>query len=118
MVNVEIDDGDPVEAMIKAGCPGRHRHAAQGPAGDLLAQGIQQLLRRLRARHLGEALGVHRGIDEDKDERMLILLEQNYEYDPDPRGDRGVVRSIQEVEARTVRDVTDFLVRAKAGEIE
>jgi len=64
------------------------------------------------------ALWVHRGIDDDKEERMLILLEQNYEYDPDPRGDRGVVRSIQEVEARTVRDVTDFLVRAKAGEIE
>jgi hypothetical protein len=64
------------------------------------------------------ALWVHRGVDDDKDERMLILLEQNYEYDPDPRGDRGVVRSIQEVEARTVRDVTDFLVRAKAGEIE
>jgi hypothetical protein len=64
------------------------------------------------------ALWVHRGVDDDKDERMLILLEQNYEYDPDPRGDKGVVRSIQEVEARTVRDVTDFLVRAKAGEIE
>lgn len=64
------------------------------------------------------ALWVHRGIDDDKDERMLILLEQNYEYDPDPRGDKGVVRSIQEVEARTVRDVTDFLVRAKAGDIE
>lgn len=64
------------------------------------------------------ALWVHRGIDDDKDERMLILLEQNYEYDSDPRGDKGVVRSIQEVEARTVRDVTDFLVRAKAGEIE
>lgn len=64
------------------------------------------------------ALWVHRGIDDDSDERMLILLEQNYEYDPDPRGDRGVVVSIQEVEARVVRDVTDFLVRAKAGELE
>lgn len=64
------------------------------------------------------ALWVHRGIGDDSDERMLILLEQNYEYDPDPRGDRGVVVSIQEVEARVVRDVTDFLVRAKAGEIE
>ncbi len=64
------------------------------------------------------ALWVHRGIGDDENERMLILLEQNYEYDPDPRGERGVVRSVQEVEARTVRDVTDFLVRAKAGEIE
>lgn len=64
------------------------------------------------------ALWVHRGIGEDDNERMLILLEQSYEYDPDPRGDKGVVRSVQEVEARTVRDVTDFLVRAKAGEIE
>ncbi|MBI2392499.1 MAG: hypothetical protein HYV09_23140 [Deltaproteobacteria bacterium] len=64
------------------------------------------------------ALWVHRGVGDDADERMLILLEQNYEYDPDPRGDKGVVRSVQEVEARTVRDVTDFLVRAKAGEIE
>lgn len=64
------------------------------------------------------ALWVHRGVGDDSDERMLILLEQNYEYDPDPRGDKGVVRSVQEVEARTVRDVTDFLVRAKAGEIE
>lgn len=64
------------------------------------------------------ALWVHRGIGDDDDERMLILLEQNYEYDPDPRGDKGVVVSIQEVEARVVRDVTDFLVRAKAGEIE
>lgn len=64
------------------------------------------------------ALWVHRGIGDDADERMLILLEQNYQYDPDPRGDKGVVVSIQEVEARVVRDVTDFLVRAKAGEIE
>lgn len=64
------------------------------------------------------ALWVHRGIGDDEGERMLILLEQNYEYDPDPRGEKGVVRSVQEVEARTVRDVTDFIVRAKAGEIE
>ena len=64
------------------------------------------------------ALWVHRGIGDDDGERMLILLEQNYQYDPDPRGDRGVVISIQEVEARVVRDVTDFLVRAKAGELE
>lgn len=64
------------------------------------------------------ALWVHRGIGEDDHQRMLILLEQSYEYDPDPRGEKGVVRSVQEVEARTVRDVTDFLVRANAGEIE
>ncbi len=63
------------------------------------------------------ALWVHRGVGGDEDQRMLILLEKAYEYDPDPRGDKGVVRSIQEVEARTIRDVTDFLVRAKAGEI-
>ena len=64
------------------------------------------------------ALWVHRGVEEDGGERLLILMEQNYQYDPDPRGDRGVVVSIQEVEARVVRDVTDFLVRAKAGELE
>ncbi|GAC1582237.1 MAG: hypothetical protein NVS3B20_12920 [Polyangiales bacterium] len=60
---------------------------------------------------------VHSGVGEDADQRMLILLEKSYEYDPDPRG-KGVVRSIQEVEARTIKDVTDFLVRAKAGQIE
>ena len=64
------------------------------------------------------ALWVHRGVGDDDDQRMLILLEQNYEYDPDPRGDKGVSISVQEVEARVVRDVTDFLVRAKAGEID
>ena len=63
-------------------------------------------------------LWVHPGTGDAADERILILLEQSYEYDPDPRGEKGVVRSIQEVEARTVRDVTDFLVRAKAGEIQ
>ncbi len=63
-------------------------------------------------------LWVHPGSGDDADERILILLEQGYEYDPDPRGEKGVVRSIQEVEARTVRDVTDFLVRAKAGELQ
>lgn len=63
------------------------------------------------------ALWVHPGVGDDADQRMLILLEKNYEYDPDPRGS-GVVRSIQEVEARTVKDVTDFLVRAKAGEVQ
>ncbi len=63
------------------------------------------------------ALWVHGGVGDDSKERMLILLEQNYQYDPDPRGEKGVVKSIQEVEARTIRDVTDFLVRAKAGEV-
>lgn len=63
------------------------------------------------------ALWVHRGIGDDADQRMLILLEKNYEYDPDPRG-KGVVRSIQEVEARCIKDVVDYLVRAKAGQIE
>ncbi|MGZ3475047.1 MAG: hypothetical protein ACXWUG_12640 [Polyangiales bacterium] len=64
------------------------------------------------------ALWALTGVGDDSDERVLVLLEQNYEYDRDPRGEKGVVRSIQEVEARCVRDVTDFLVRAKAGEIE
>jgi hypothetical protein len=63
------------------------------------------------------ALWVHPGIDDDAEQRMLILLEKGFEYDPDPRGEGGVVRSIEEVEARCVRDVTDFLVRAKAGEL-
>ena len=63
------------------------------------------------------ALWVHRGVAADADQRMLILVAKNFEYDPDPRG-KGVVRSIEEMEARTIRDVTDFLVRAKAGEIE
>lgn len=62
------------------------------------------------------ALWVHRGIGEDDGQRMLILLAKDYEYDPDPRGE-GVVRSIEEVEARTVKDVSDFLVRAKKGEL-
>jgi hypothetical protein len=64
------------------------------------------------------ALWVQRGVGDDAEQRVLILLEQNFQYDPDPRGDRGVVVSIQEVEARVVRDVTDFLVHAKAGEFQ
>lgn len=64
------------------------------------------------------ALWVHNGVGDDANERILILLEQNYQYDPDPRGEKGVVTSIQEIEARVVRDVSDFLVRAKAGEVE
>jgi len=64
------------------------------------------------------ALWVHRGLDDDADQRFLILLEKHYDYDPDPRGEGGVVRSIEEVEARCIRDVTDYLVRAKAGQIE
>lgn len=63
------------------------------------------------------ALWVVSGTGDDAKQRMLVLVAKNYEYDPDPRG-KGVVRSIEEVEARTVRDVTDFLVRAKAGEIQ
>ena len=63
------------------------------------------------------ALWVVSGSGADANQRVLILLAKNYEYDPDPRG-KGVVRSIEEVEARTIRDVTDFLVRAKAGEIQ
>ena len=63
------------------------------------------------------ALWVVSGTGADANQRMLVLVAKNYEYDPDPRG-KGVVRSIEEVEARTVRDVTDFLVRAKAGEIQ
>jgi hypothetical protein len=63
------------------------------------------------------SLWVMSGAGSDADQRMLILTAKTFEYDPDPRG-KGVVRSMEEVEARTVRDVTDFLVRAKAGEIE
>jgi hypothetical protein len=64
------------------------------------------------------ALWVHHGEGDDADQRFLILMEKAYEYDPDPRGEGGIVRSIEEVEARCVRDVTDYLVRAKAGQIE
>ena len=60
------------------------------------------------------ALWVHRGVGDDADERVLVLIDQQFQYDPDPRGD-GVVRSIQEAEARAVRDVLDFLVRAQGG---
>ena len=63
------------------------------------------------------SLWVMSGTGSDADQRMLILMAKTFEYDPDPRG-KGVVRSMEEVEARAVRDVTDFLVRAKAGEIE
>ena len=63
------------------------------------------------------ALWVVSGSGADANQRLLVLVAKNYSYDPDPRG-KGVVRSIEEVEARTVRDVTDFLVRAKAGEIQ
>ena len=63
------------------------------------------------------SLWVMSGSGADADQRMLILMAKTFEYDPDPRG-TGVVKSMEEVEARTVRDVTDFLVRAKAGEIE
>jgi hypothetical protein len=63
------------------------------------------------------ALWVHRGVGDDADQRMLILVGKSYEYDPDPRGE-GVVHSIEASEARCIRDVNDFLVRAKAGEIE
>jgi len=62
------------------------------------------------------ALWVHPGSGDDAEQRVLILLEKNYQYDPDPRG-KGVVRSIEEVEATCVRDVVDFLTRAKAGQI-
>ena len=60
------------------------------------------------------ALWVVRGVDQDASQRVLVLFASQYGYDPDPRG-AGVTRSLQEVEARTLRDVTDFLVRAKAG---
>lgn len=63
------------------------------------------------------ALWVMSGTGADADQRMLILTATTFQYDPDPRGN-GVVRSMEEVEARTVRDVTAFLVRAKAKEIE
>jgi hypothetical protein len=62
------------------------------------------------------ALWVHPGAGDDADQRVLILLEKNYQYDPDPRG-KGVVRSIQEVEVTCVKDVVDFLTRAKAGQV-
>ncbi|MEO7095415.1 MAG: hypothetical protein ABI175_19320 [Polyangiales bacterium] len=81
---------------------------------------INELKAKLPAPPAGVADGslwVMSGAGSDAEQRMLILMAKNFEYDPDPRG-KGVIRSMEEVEARTVRDVTDFLVRAKAGEIE
>lgn len=63
-----------------------------------------------------DALWVHPGVGPDQQQRILIIREQDFQYDPDPSG-TGVVRSIQEVEARVVRDVSDFLVRATSGNI-
>jgi hypothetical protein len=63
------------------------------------------------------ALLVYGGAGDDAAERFLVLLEQDYRYDKDPRGDEGVVRSVQEVEARVIRDVVDFLVRAREGRL-
>jgi hypothetical protein len=63
------------------------------------------------------SLWVMSGTGADSNQRMLILMAKAFEYDPDPRG-KGVMKSMEEVEARAIRDVTDFLVRAKAGEIE
>jgi intein/homing endonuclease len=98
--------------------------SAQGEKWSVLwlrADEQQELKGKLPAAPKGVADGALwalTGTGDDADERILVLLEGNYEYDKDPRGEKGVVRSIQEVEARCVRDVTDFLVRAKAGEIE
>ncbi|MFI5296831.1 MAG: hypothetical protein ACHREM_01925 [Polyangiales bacterium] len=62
------------------------------------------------------ALWVHHGTGDDTDQRVLALIDKHFQYDPDPRGE-GVVRSMQEVEARAIRDVSDFLERAKAGSL-
>jgi hypothetical protein len=81
---------------------------------------LAELKGRLPAAPAGVAEGalwVVSGSGADADQRILVLLAKHFEYDPDPRG-KGVVRSIEEMQARTMRDVTDFLVRAKAGEIE
>jgi hypothetical protein len=64
-----------------------------------------------------DKLWVHRGVDDDAEFAVLILRARDYDYDPDPRGE-GVVSSIQESEARTIRDVTDFLRHALAGEFQ
>jgi hypothetical protein len=61
-----------------------------------------------------DELWVHRGTGDDADFAVLILRARDYDYDPDPRGE-GVVHSIQESEARTIRDVSDFLRHALAG---
>jgi hypothetical protein len=62
-----------------------------------------------------DSLWVHRGVGDDADFAILILRSKDYDYDPDPRGE-GVVKSIQESEARAIRDVGDFLRHATAGE--
>lgn len=64
-----------------------------------------------------DELWVHRGVGDDAEFAVLILRARDFEYDPDPRGE-GVVHSIQEAEARTVRDVSDFLRHARAGAFE
>ncbi len=64
-----------------------------------------------------DKLWVHRGVGDDADFAVLILEARDYQYDPDPRGE-GVVHSIQESEARTIRDVSDFLRHALAGEFQ
>lgn len=120
-------EGFKVESGRKIAIGGGHSVLADVSAVDapwsvlwLREDEVQELKGKLPAPPPGVASGalwVHAGVGDDDDQRMLILLEKAYEYDPDPRGDKGVVRSIQEVEARTIRDVTDFLVRAKAGEL-
>jgi hypothetical protein len=64
-----------------------------------------------------DKLWVHRGVGDDGDFAVLILRARDFDYDPDPRGE-GVVHSIQESEARTMRDVGDFLRHAQAGEFQ
>lgn len=64
-----------------------------------------------------EKLWVHRGVGDDADFAVLILRARDFDYDPDPRGE-GVVHSIQESEARAMRDVGDFLRHAQAGEFQ
>ncbi len=64
-----------------------------------------------------DKLWVHRGVGDDADFAVLILRAREFDYDPDPRGE-GVVHSIQESEARAVRDVGDFLRHAQSGEFQ
>lgn len=78
---------------------------------------VESLSKKLPTPPPSGALWVISGSGDDAAQRVLVLIGKSFEYDPDPRG-KGVVRSIEESEARVIRDVTDFVVRAKAGEIE
>ncbi len=83
----------------------------------LTPEEVDSLSKKLPSPPPSGALWVISGSGQDSAQRVLVLLGKSFDYDPDPRG-KGVVRSMEESEARVIRDVTDFVVRAKAGEIE